>query len=98
MAVKVCATASIVSRASIVWSQKMLQLLPESETRLLEGASRILKAGSFTADATLDAILIHIRTYKDGQHCGQGPLEQAGGFKIAQEALILFTWVEKMFR
>lgn len=57
MAIKVCATASVISRASIVWGKKMIELLPESETRLREGASCILKASSFTADATLDALI-----------------------------------------
>lgn len=42
MAIKACTTASVVSRASIVWEKKMLKLLPDSETRLREGASRIL--------------------------------------------------------
>lgn len=32
-----------------------------AETRLLEEASRILKAGSFTADATLDAMIFTSR-------------------------------------
>lgn len=61
MAIKACATASVVSRASIVWGKKMLELLPDSETRLREGASRILKASSFMADATLDALIFSSR-------------------------------------
>lgn len=62
LAIKACATASIVSQASIVWSRKMLELLPDSEARLLEGASRILKAGVFAADATLDGIIFASRS------------------------------------
>lgn len=48
------ATASIVTRAVIVWGFKMLELLPESEHRLIEGATQMLKASSFAADSTLD--------------------------------------------
>lgn len=44
LAIKACATASIVARASIVWGQKMSELLPESESRLIEGVSRMLKS------------------------------------------------------
>lgn len=61
MAVKACATASIVSRASIIWGWKMLELLPESETRLVEGATRMLKASEFAADATLDGMIFASR-------------------------------------
>lgn len=56
-----CTTASVVSRASIVLGGKMLELLPVSESRLREGASRMLKATSFTADATLDALIFSSR-------------------------------------
>lgn len=52
LAIKACAATCIVARASIVWAKKMMELLPESETRLLEGVSRILKASSFSADAS----------------------------------------------
>lgn len=61
MAIKVCAMASIVSRASIVWGRKMVELLPESETHLLEGASWMLKTVSFMADATLDSLIFSSR-------------------------------------
>lgn len=40
-----------------VWGRKMLELLPESEHRLIEGATRMLKATSFAADATLDGMI-----------------------------------------
>lgn len=61
LAVKACATASIVTRASIVWGRKMLELLPESEGRLIEGASRMLKATSFAVDAALDGMIFTSR-------------------------------------
>uniref|UniRef100_A0ACB8G8A6 Uncharacterized protein n=1 Tax=Sphaerodactylus townsendi TaxID=933632 RepID=A0ACB8G8A6_9SAUR len=56
MAIRASAAASIVSRASIVWARKVIQLLPESERRLHEGASRMLMAASFSADATVDTM------------------------------------------
>lgn len=57
LAIKARATASVVTRASIVWGRKMLELLPDSETRLIDGASRMLKASSFVAEATLDGMI-----------------------------------------
>lgn len=39
----------------------MQELLPESETHLLEGASRMLKAVSFSADTTLDTVTFSSR-------------------------------------
>lgn len=39
----------------------MIQLLPKTEARLLEGSSQILKAGAFTADATQDAMIFTFR-------------------------------------
>lgn len=56
MTIRACATASIVFRATILWVRKMMQLLPDSKSRLLEGASQMLKGSSFTGDATLDAL------------------------------------------
>lgn len=35
----------------------MVQFLPESEKRLMEGAGSLLKAAFFTSDATLDALV-----------------------------------------
>lgn len=40
----------------------MLELHPESETGLTEGALRMLKASSFAADATLDGMIFASRT------------------------------------
>lgn len=57
LAIKACAMASIVARASIVWGGKMVELLPAKETRLLELGSRILKTSAFLADASLDGHL-----------------------------------------
>lgn len=57
MAIKASSIASVVSRAAIVWARKMLQLLPETDKRLLEGASRLLKAAAITSYATLDALV-----------------------------------------
>lgn len=54
--IKALSTASIVSRAAIVWMRKLIQLLPEGDKRSLEGANRVMKADAFTADATLDAL------------------------------------------
>lgn len=39
----------------------MLELLLESEMRLIEGALRILKAGSFAADVTTDGMIFASR-------------------------------------
>lgn len=61
LVIKVCAVASIVTRESIMWGRKILELLPESESRLIEGASRLLKASSFAADATLDGMIFASR-------------------------------------
>uniref|UniRef100_A0ACB8FJI1 Uncharacterized protein n=1 Tax=Sphaerodactylus townsendi TaxID=933632 RepID=A0ACB8FJI1_9SAUR len=56
MAIRALATASIVSRASIVWARKVLELIPPTETKAIEGVNRMLKAANFVADATLDAV------------------------------------------
>lgn len=45
------------SRAAIVWSQKVLQLIPSGGKRLLEEESHLVKASAFTTtDTTLDAM------------------------------------------
>lgn len=49
------ASASVVSRATIEWMRKLIQLLPEESHRLLKGASRVLKAVSFTLDSMVFA-------------------------------------------
>lgn len=55
MTIKASVTTSMVCRAAIVWARKLLQLLPENNRRVLEGATRLLKAASFSSDASLDA-------------------------------------------
>lgn len=57
MASKASSTASVFSRAAIVWECKMLQLLLEMDKRLLGGTNRLLKAASFISDATLAALI-----------------------------------------
>lgn len=61
MTIEAFATASIVSRAAIVWMRKLMQLIPEDSRRALEGAIRVLKAVSFTSDTTLDAMVFASR-------------------------------------
>lgn len=61
MAIKGSSAASTMSRAFIVWMRKLIQMLPDNNRRLLEGANRILKAISYTADATLDTIVFASR-------------------------------------
>uniref|UniRef100_A0ACB8EKJ0 Uncharacterized protein n=1 Tax=Sphaerodactylus townsendi TaxID=933632 RepID=A0ACB8EKJ0_9SAUR len=63
MAIRASATASIVSRASIVWARKVLELIPPTETKAIEGVNRMLKAASFAADATLDAVTFSARLW-----------------------------------
>lgn len=53
---KASATASIASRAVIVWVHKIIQLILLENCRLLEGATRVLKASAIPTDATLDAL------------------------------------------
>lgn len=55
MTIKASVTTSMVSRTAIVRAHKLIQLLPENNRRLLEGATRLLKAASFSSDVTLDA-------------------------------------------
>uniref|UniRef100_A0ACB8ENC3 Uncharacterized protein n=1 Tax=Sphaerodactylus townsendi TaxID=933632 RepID=A0ACB8ENC3_9SAUR len=62
MTIRASATASIVSRASIVWARKVLELIPPTETKAIEGVNRMLKAASFAADATLDAVTFSARS------------------------------------
>lgn len=62
LAIKSSASASIFSRAAIVWMRKLIQLIPETDHRALEGANRVLKAVSYTADATLDSMLFASRS------------------------------------
>lgn len=62
------ATASIVARASIVWTKKLLDLIPQTDSRLQEGLSRILKANAFIADATLDSLVFTSRTMAASIH------------------------------
>lgn len=49
MAIKTSATASIVARAAIVWGKKLLDLVPQTDSWVLEGLSRIIKANAFNA-------------------------------------------------
>lgn len=56
VAIKASATTSTVSRASIVWMCKLIQLLSENNKRMVEGANRIRTAAAFSPDATLDAL------------------------------------------
>lgn len=60
MAVRSNSFASIVTRATIVWGRKLLDLVPQTDTRVLEGLSRIIKANSFIADATLDKSNVYL--------------------------------------
>lgn len=61
LSVGASATASIVARASIVWIKKLIDLIPPDDSRVQEGLSRILKANSFVADATLDSLVFTSR-------------------------------------
>lgn len=56
MAIKACVTASVVSRASIVYGRKLMQLISPDDKCLLQGAGRMLKASAFATDAMLDAM------------------------------------------
>uniref|UniRef100_A0ACB8G340 Uncharacterized protein n=1 Tax=Sphaerodactylus townsendi TaxID=933632 RepID=A0ACB8G340_9SAUR len=47
MVIRASATASIVCRASIAWAKKVLELLPETETRSIEGVNRMLRDKPF---------------------------------------------------
>lgn len=60
MSIRASAIASIVSRAAIVWTRKLLQLIPD-DRRLNEGVNRLLKAVSFTTDAALDSMVFSSR-------------------------------------
>lgn len=62
------ATASIVARASIVWTKKLLDLIPQSDSRLQEGLNRLLKANAFVADATLDSLVFTSRSMAASVH------------------------------
>uniref|UniRef100_A0ACB8GD79 Uncharacterized protein n=1 Tax=Sphaerodactylus townsendi TaxID=933632 RepID=A0ACB8GD79_9SAUR len=62
MAIRASATASIVSKASIVWARKVLEILPPTETKAIGGVNRMLKAASFAADATLDSVTFSARS------------------------------------
>lgn len=62
------ATASIVARASIVWTKKLLDLIPQADSRLQEGLSRILKANAFLVDATLDSLVFTSRSMAASVH------------------------------
>lgn len=68
LAIAASSTASIVARASIVWIKKLLDLIPENDSRLEEGLSRLLKANSFLADATLDSLVFTSRAMAAGVH------------------------------
>lgn len=68
LAIAADSTASIVARASIVWIKKLLDLIPENDSRLEEGLSRLLKANSFLADATLDSLVFTSRSMAAGVH------------------------------
>lgn len=61
LSVGASATASIVARASIVWIKKLIDLIPPDDSRVQEGLSRILKANSFVALATLDSLVFTSR-------------------------------------
>lgn len=41
----------------------MIQLLPDNNKRLMEGATRLLKVASFTTDATLDVLVFASRAF-----------------------------------
>lgn len=49
-----------------------MELLPPSESRLLEGASRMLNASAFTADATLDGLIFASRAMAAGSVARRG--------------------------
>lgn len=57
LSIKAAASDSIVSRASIVWMRKLVQLIPDEDCHAMEGANRVLKAACYTADATLDSMV-----------------------------------------
>lgn len=52
---------ALISRASDVWAQKLIQLLPENSKHLLEGWNRLFKAVSFSADVVLDSMIFFFR-------------------------------------
>lgn len=54
MAIKVPATAFVLSRPTITWICKIVQLIPAVNWRLLDGTNRVLKANAFPVDAILD--------------------------------------------
>lgn len=62
LAVKASSSASIVARATVVWAKKLLTLVPQTDTKVLEGLSRTVKANSFIADATLDTLTFSSRS------------------------------------
>lgn len=68
MTIRSSAAASIVARASIVWTKKLLDLIPQSDSRLQEGLSRLLNATSFLADATLDSLVFTSRSMAASVH------------------------------
>lgn len=67
-AIAATSTASIVARASIVWVKKLLDLIPQTDSRVQEGLTRVLKANSFIADATLDTLVFTSRSMAAGVH------------------------------
>lgn len=57
MVIRVDTRTSIVSRSTVVWTRKVLQLIPDNSFCLNEGVNRLLKAMSFTANATVDSLI-----------------------------------------
>lgn len=51
-----------------MWGKKQSDLIPHADTQILEGLSRIIKANSFIADATLDNLVFTSRLMAAGNH------------------------------
>lgn len=71
-ALRRCHETTSMARASIVWGRKMIQLLPKLGIQLQEGASRIFKVGTFTTDATLNAMISSSRVMASATMAAMG--------------------------
>lgn len=61
MNIRASAISSMVSKATIVWLKKLIQLIPENNRHVIETANYVLKASFFTTDATLDTPIFSAR-------------------------------------
>lgn len=84
LAIGSMATTSIVARASIVWTKKLLNLIPQVDSRLQEGLSRLLKANAFIADSTLDntSIYLQVNCHRRSRPFGTVVKSMAGGRQV----------------